>query len=106
LHGSEGGDLTLGAHLQFVTEPVTAVAGPNAGAGAPVPVVTFSTPWTIPPHLNTFPHAIANPDNAATQGLGIYISSVDLTGFSLSCATHTSPNQANTVYSFSYLVLG
>jgi hypothetical protein len=133
LHGSAGGDLTLGAHLQFVTEPVTAAAGPNAGAGAPHPVVTpgsndcggtitfgsgsganigvlvvvtFSTPWTIPPGLNTFPHAVPNPDNVATQGLGIYISKVTLTGFQLSCATHTSPNQANTVYSFSYLVLG
>lgn len=133
LHGSEGGDLTLGAHLQFVTDPITAAAGAGAGSGAPVPVVksgsndcggtvtfgtgsgesagvmvavTFSTPWTIPPHANTFPHAVANPDNVATQGLGIYVSAISLTGFSLSCAVKPHAGQANTVYSFSYLVLG
>ena len=133
LHGSAGGDLTLGAHLQYVTAPVTAARGAAVGAGAPAPVVTsgsndcggtitfgtgqpaatgvlvivtFSTPWTIPPGLNTFPHAVANPDNADTQGLGIYVSSVSLTQFSLSCATKPKNNQGNAVYSFSYLVVG
>lgn len=72
----------------------------SPAAGAQV-VVTFSGAWTTAPSA-----VVITPNNDATQQLGLWAAKPSTTAFTLS--THSAPgtSQANTVYSFSYVVIG
>lgn len=71
---------------------------PTAGA---VVVVTFSAAYAVAPVV------MLVPKNSATAGLApLYISAVSATGFTVSCQNAPTASQANTTYSFDWLVLG
>lgn len=129
--GTVNGSLTVNGHLQFGGTTPLAAAGGNAGGSPPSPVVTtgsndgagnmtfgtgttpgagtmvqvtFKTAWAIPG--GGAPHIILSPANSATQALGLYVSGQSPTGFGVSVATAPAASQANTVYSFNYVVMG
>lgn len=120
--------LDAAKRIVSATSAVTAAAGANAGTSPPAPVVgaskdqagtvtfgsgsgspaagaqvtvTFSGAWGATPKA-----VVISANNDATQQLGLYVSAVSTTAFTVS--THGAPgtSQANTVYSFSYLVIG
>ncbi len=131
--GALTGNLTIdgNAHLMFTGTAPSAVAGSNAGTSPPNPVVvtgsndpagtvtfgtgtlpasgvmvavTFNQAWVIPG--GGAPHIVISPINVATQALNIYVSGASPTGFNLSCVNAPSAGQANTVYGFSFVVMG
>ena len=129
--GTVTGNITENGHLQFGGTTPSAAAGGNAGGSPPAPVlttgsndgagnitfgtgttpgagtmvqVTFNTAWVIPG--GGAPHIVVTPANAATQALGPYVSGQSPTGFGLSVASAPAASQANTTYSFNYVVMG
>ena len=111
----------------------TAAAGANAGGSPPAPVVTAgsndargaltfgtgTTPAAGAQAVVTFanpylplgaqeplasPVVMLNSLNTATQALGLYVSSLTPTGFTVSCTTAPAASQGNTVYSVQYVV--
>ncbi len=129
--GTMTGDLTTSAHIQANGTAPSLAAGTAAGSGAPAPVVgsgsndiaahitfgtgtgsstgqlvnvTYATAWSTPGGGPV--HVVVNPMNDATQALGIYAGSLANTGFNLHATSAPADNQANTVYSFSWLALG
>jgi hypothetical protein len=54
---------------------------------------------------NQIPAVVLTPGNAATEALGLYVSSVTDAGFTISAANAPSASQADTVYSVTYMVL-
>lgn len=106
----------------------TAAAGGNAGSGPPSPVVTsgdtdergkitFGTgtgPSAGAQVTVTFGHTFSNatpytvvvPLNTATQALGLYISAMSATAFTVSTTSAPAASQGNTVYGFYYITLG
>lgn len=86
------GDTDMRGNITFGT-------GATPAAGAMV-VVTFANAW-----LNA-PFVMVTPKNTATQALGLYVTGVSTTGFTLSCTTAPAASQANTVFSFDFLAQG
>jgi hypothetical protein len=125
-----GGGLRATGHVVFDGGSVVgAAAGANAGGSPPAPVVTAngndtrgnitfgtgSAPAAGALVAVTFaaaysaaatPVVMVVPRNTATQALGLYISAVSTTGFTLSTTNAPAAGQANTVYSFDFLVMG
>ncbi len=66
--------------------------------------ITFNVAWVVPG--GGAPHAVVSPDNAATQALGLYITNISPTAFSVACAVAPAASQGNTVYAVSYQVRG
>lgn len=104
-----------------------AAAGANAGTSPPAPVIgsnagdarfsltfgTGTTPAAGAQVAVTFASAYAAtpvvgpiPLNAATQALGLYISAVSTSGFTLSTVSAPAASQANTIYSVAFEVIG
>ena len=128
---SVAGDVSVTGHYSATGAAPGAVAGGNAGAGPPAPVVpvgttdnsgiisfgtgtvpaagvmvavTFSVPWVVPG--GGAPHIVVTPQNLATNALGIFVTGVSPTGFQVSCATAPAASQGNGTYSFAYHVIG
>lgn len=120
--------LDAAKRIVTATAAVTVAAGANAGTSPPAPVVgtskdqagtitfgsgsgspaagaqvvvTFSTAWAAAPKA-----VIVTPNNAATQQLNPYVAAASTTAFTLSTQAAPTASQANTVYSFSYVVIG
>jgi hypothetical protein len=129
----EQGSVTVQGHFQSRSSPVAVAAGAQAGTGAPAPAleagcndgagaitfgtgtgpaageqvaVTFSKQWVIPGGGN--PHIVVCPYNQATAAIGLLVPKNKITaaGFSVSAANAPAAGQANTVYAFSYIVMG
>jgi hypothetical protein len=120
-----GGDLRLLSHLVTTGTGVapTAAAGANAGTSPPAPViagtdvsgtVTFGTGTSaaagaqaVVTFAKTYSNArvILSANNAATTALGLYVSSVSSSGFTISTNSAPSSSQANTTYSVTYHVI-
>lgn len=125
------GNITENGHLQYGGTTPGVAAGGQAGGSPPAPVlvtgsndgagqitfgtgttpvagtmvaVTFNTAWVIPG--GGAPHIVITPSNAVTQALGIYVSGLSPVGFNLSCANAPAASQANSTYSFAYVVMG
>lgn len=122
-----GTTVTAGTHLLATGTAPTAAAGANNGTTPPAPVITAGdndvrgnitfgsggsaaggeqVDVTFAKAYGAAPIVMVNPDNDATQQLGIYVSASSTTGFSLSCHGAPTSSQANTVYSFDYMVIG
>lgn len=112
-------------HLWSSGGEPSAAAGAQAGSGAPVPAaiagstdtkgsITFGTGAgpadgaqvvvTFYRAYPTAPVVILTPTNAATQKLGLYVTSTT-TGFTVSTASAPGRNTPNTTYGFNYLVM-
>lgn len=117
-----GGDLSTFGHIGSISQNApTAAAGANAGGTPPNPVltnckdvsgqITFGTGTTpaagdqvdvtFYTSYSVAPQVLLMPINAATQALGLYVTSTT-TGFSVLCANAPSASQGNTVYGFNY----
>lgn len=108
----------------------TAAAGANNGTSPPAPVVatsaydargniTFgsgSTPAAgaqlvvtnntgVAAEIQGTPVVLVVPKNTATQALGLYVSAVSATGFTVSTTSAPTASQANTVYSVDYVLI-
>lgn len=131
--GTVTGNITDNGHLQFGgTTPGVAIAA-GAGSSPPTPAVvlasgsndcagaitwgtgtapntqaqltvTFSTPFVIPG--GGAPHIVLCAANSATAALNIFHSGASPTGFNVGVVTAPAASQANTTYSFTYVVLG
>ena len=125
----DGGDMQARHFCGNIGTAPTAAAGANAGTAPPAPVVTAgatdtrgnitfgtgTTPAAGAQVVVTFNAGSAYPVipvgimfnalNTATQALGLYVTSITTTGFTLSCTTAPAASQANTIYSFNYLVV-
>jgi hypothetical protein len=106
----------------------TATAGANAGGSPPAPVTTgvcavrgtitfgtgtapaagamvvFGFPGGRP--CPTTPIVLLTPINAATAALQLYVTGAGTTGFTVSAGVAPAASQANTVYGFTFLVVG
>lgn len=122
------GNIGATGHIFATAVAPGAVAGANAGTGPPAPVVvagssdngggitfgTGTTPAAGAQVVVTFaasygvnPPGIAIvPGNTATQALGLYLSALAGTGFTVSCATAPAASQANTTYAFDWVTIG
>lgn len=125
---SAGADVSAGRHILATGSAPIAAAGAQAGTTPPAPVVTagsndtagnitFGTGGTSAAGAHvavTFNVAyaatpkgiMATARNTATEALGLYISAKSTTGFTLSTTGDSADSQANTVYSFDYIVIG
>jgi len=72
----------------------------TAPAAGVVMTVTFNRAYSNAPRV------VLTPTTGATVGLGLYISAVSTTGFTISCQTAPAASQANTVYGVNYVALG
>jgi hypothetical protein len=123
-----GGDFQNGRHIYGnIGSAPTAAAGANNGTAPPSPVVTagatdnrgnitfgsgsspaagaqcvvtFATPYLVAPVGIAF---IAL--NTGTQALGMYVTSITTTGFTVSTTNACAASQGATIYSFNYLVI-
>lgn len=114
-------------HLAGSGTAVTAAMQAGAGTSPPAAVVTNTsdtagtvtfgtgtTPaagdqirLTFAATFGSAPKGIAiTPLNAATQALGLYVSAVTATTVTIAAANAPAASQGNTVYSFSFIVLG
>ena len=117
--------------IQVYSGPApTAAAGANNGTSPPAPVVstaaidvrgniTFGSGATpaagaqcvvtnnsgVAAELQGTPAVVLVPKNTATQALGLYVSSVANTGFTISTTSAPAASQANTVYSVDYVII-
>ncbi len=122
--------VTAPAHFNGLGTPGPGVAaGANAGGTPPVPVlisgstdpagaVTFGTGTTpaagdmvdvtynAPFTATNGAHPVIAARNTATQALGLYVFASSATGFSVGCTNAPAASQANTVYWFTYHVIG
>ena len=78
---------------------VTFGSGTTPAAGAQC-VVTFPTAYA------TAPYVAVVPRNSATAALGLFVSATAAGSFTLSTTSAPAASQANTVYSFDFLVTG
>ena len=79
---------------------ITFGTGASSASGEHV-VVTFAAAFAAAPKA-----VILEEMNTGTEALGLYISAISTTGFSVSCTANSADSQANTVYGFYYLVIG
>jgi hypothetical protein len=108
------------------SQNAAAAAGSSAGSGPPTPLIAGFTTGTCSFGTGTGPStgaqvvitaahgypytsngtltALVTPQNAATQALGLYVSATTLTTVTLAAANAPSASQANTTYSFSFLL--
>lgn len=129
--GTVTGNITVNGHIQFGASAPSCSPSSGAGTSPPSPVVTtgsndcggtitwgtgtlpsnaaqlavtFAVPWVIPggggPHVNV------TPINAATQALGLYVSGISPTGFTVNVATAPAASQGASVYQFCYSAAG
>jgi hypothetical protein len=107
--------------------PSTVAAGANAGTSPPGPVIvsgtstsdesgqlTFGTGGTpaagaqvvvtFQSAYGTIPRVVLTARNAATAALGLYISAVSTTAFTISTANAPTASQSNSTYSLEYVV--
>jgi hypothetical protein len=63
-------------------------------------VVTFGTAFAAAPIV------VLTARNTATQALGLYVSSVGTTGFTISTTSAPTASQGGTVYSVGFIALG
>jgi hypothetical protein len=112
--------------LQMTGTAPTAAAGANAGTSPPAPVVqtgaftsrgevtfgTGTTPAAGAQVTVTFNSATSQtpvvtlvPRNSATASLGLYVSAVSTTAFTVSTTSAPAASQANTTYRFGWHVL-
>ena len=123
--------ISTNGHMDLYGQTPAAAAGANAGGSPPAPVVatgcndgagtitfgtgsapaagvmvtvTFGHTWSVTG--GGAPHIVVTPNNAVTQALGLYAVRSGATGWNLSAANAPAAGQANTVYSFSYHVIG
>lgn len=121
------GGALVGPHISGQTAGIAAAAGAGAGTGPPAPVlsanardpggsltfgtgtapaagamvtVTFGTAYVNPPSV------VLAAGNAAAQALGLYVSAITNTGFTISCTTAPAASQANNTYAVDYVVMG
>lgn len=120
-------DSSVGRHILATGSAPTAAAGAQAGSSPPAPVVTagsndtrgnitFGTGGsssagahvavTFATAFGSAPFVIPIARNTATEALGLYVSTKATTGFTLSTTGDSADSQANTVYSFDYIVIG
>lgn len=117
--------------IAVIADAVTASAGTEAGSSAPAPAltgsgrpsandgrgqITFGTGTGAQAGemvavlfsrvLNNEATVVLTPVNSATAELGLFVSSVSASGFSVSCANDPSSSQGNTIYGFNYAVIG
>ena len=122
---AQQGNATLGNDLRIAgaTSTATAAAGANAGTSPPAPVtsncgdvsgsVTFGTGTTpaagaqvvvtFSQYRGTNYRLVLTPGNAATAALNLYATKTG-SNFTVSAANAPAASQANTVYSFDYLI--
>ncbi len=127
----QAGTLQASGHLQVNGQLPAAAAGSAAGGSPPAPVlltgtndnagtltfgtgsapsagqlvlVTFATAWSITG--GGAPHIVIAPENAATASLVPFVGVRSVTQFSFNTVNAPAASQANTVYSFSYVVIG
>ena len=81
---------------------ITFGSGSSPAAGAQV-VVTINANEAA--ELQGTPSVILTPKNTATQALGLYVSAVSTTAFTVSTTNAPTASQANTVYSFDYVLI-
>lgn len=74
-------------------------SGSSPAAGA-IASFTFDRAYTLPPAIT-----IA-PTTSGAAGLGLYVSSVSTTGFTVSCANAPAASQSGATYGFSYQTVG
>lgn len=123
-----GGNLALAGHLSATNATLpTVAAGAAAGGTPPAPVagagandqrgtLTFGTGTapaagamvavTFAAAFAAAPAVVIVAGNTATQALGLYVSSVLASGFTVSCTTAPAVSQPNTTYSVAYMVMG
>lgn len=120
------GNLSGRHHLATGSAP-TAAAGAQAGGSPPAPVVTagsndtrgnitFGTGSsssagahvvvTFNVAFGSAPVVIPIARNTATEALGLFVSATSTSAFTLSTTGDSADSQANTVYSFDYVVIG
>lgn len=92
----------LTAGLNDTRGNITFGSGGTPAAGAQV-VVTFNS--AVAAEINGTPVVVVPPKNTATQALGLYVSSVSNSGFTISTTNAPTASQANTVYSVDYVVI-
>jgi hypothetical protein len=73
--------------------------GTTPAAGSMVSV-TFNRAYSATPNVTV------TALNSATQALGLYLQSISTTGFQLYVVNAPAASQANTIYAFSYMVIG
>ena len=119
--------LKIAGHVAGAGAAVTAAMQAGAGTSPPAAVVTNTndTNGTVTFGTGTTPAAgdqirltfaasfgsapkgvCITALNAATQALGLYVSAVTATTVTIAAANAPAASQANTVYSFSFIVLG
>lgn len=123
----------FGREFQAGGAAPSAAAGSNAGGSPPAPAVTagatdgrgnmtfgtgttpaagnmvavtWANPWKDQSGNNVTPFVMVVAKNTATQALGLYVTSVSATGFTLACTTAPAASQVNTTYSFDFVTEG
>lgn len=120
-------DASVGRHYLATGSVPAAAAGAGAGSSPPAPVVTAgdndtrgNITWgtgttaaagaqvavTFATAFGSAPFVAVTPRNTATEALGLYVSTKATTGFTLASTGAPADSQANTVYSFDYIVIG
>lgn len=127
----QAGTLQANGHLQVNGQVPAAAAGTAAGGSPPAPVlltgtndnagtltfgtgsapsagqlvlVTFAIAWAI--SGGGAPHIVISPENSVTASLVPFVGVRSTTQFSFNTVNAPAAAQANTVYSFSYVVIG